>query len=141
METLERRREQQVSGLEKLLRWVLMGMLTAVFVTRFLPDLVQQVSSLSVTVSSAFLVQTGFALLLVVTVVALLTEQPVAFLLLYINVLVAILVMGISLIPGVVLLLPVELATEATIAANLVVLLLGVSCHWLQKNRVFTDLT
>lgn len=139
METIERQHKEEVGGLEKALRWLLIFSLSAVFVTRFLPDMVQFVSALPEGVEQAVLIKQGFAVLLVANALLLLAERTWAFLLLYITLLLATLVMGVSLVPWVALLFRPDLATEAAIAANIVVLVMGAVCHWLQKNRNVND--
>ena len=113
--------------------------LSAVFVTRFLTDMVQFVSALPEGVEQAVLIKQGFAVLLVANALLLLAERTWAFLLLYITLLLATLVMGVSLVPWVASLFRPDLATEAAIAANIVVLVMGAVCHWLQKNRNVND--
>ncbi len=139
METIERPHREDAAGLEKTLRWFLILMLAAVFVTGFLPDLVQFVSTLPDNLEQAVLIRQGFGILLVVTALLLLAELTWAFLLLYITTLLATLIMGVSLMPWIVDLFRPELATEIVIAANIVVLIMGAVCHWLQKNRNVND--
>lgn len=139
METMERPRRRDAAGLEKTLRWLLILMLAAVFVTRFLPDLVRLLAAWPDTVEAAVLIQQGFAVLLAANALLLLAERSWAFLLLYITILLATLVMGVSLIPWVVGWFRPELATELVIVANILVLLMGAWCHWLQKNRNIND--
>lgn len=139
MDTLQQRHRSNVSGLEKGLRWLLMLMLVAVFVTRFLPDLVQLVSVMPETLERSVLIKHGFAVLLLITALSLLAERSWAFLLLYVTFMIATLVVGVSLVPWVVGLLRPELASEGVIAANVLVLLIGAFCHWLQKNRDISD--
>ncbi|MCK0154780.1 hypothetical protein MWU49_13755 [Alcanivorax sp. S6407] len=139
METIERPQREETGGLEKALRWLLILMLGAVFVTRFLPGMVQFVSTLPETLERSVLIQQGFAILLLVNALLLLAERTWAFLLLYVTLLLATLIMGVSLVPWVVGLMREDLATETVIAANIVMLLLAAWCHWLQKNRCVSD--
>ena len=139
MDTLEQRHKEDVTDLERSVRWLLILLLAAVFVDRFLPGMVQLVSSLPETLESSVLIEHGFAILLVITAFVLLAERTWAFLLLYVTILLATLVVGVSLVPWVVAMLRPELASEGVVAANIVVLLLGAVCHWLQKNRNVSD--
>ena len=141
MESTEMLHKEEISGVERVLRWMLMLMLGAVFVVHFLPGTLHLLAALPKTPDRAVLIQQGFALLLVITTLALLAERTWAFLLLYISAIAATLLMGISLVPWVVGLLRPEQATEGVIAANLAVLIFGAFCHWLQKNRSVEDLS
>ena len=141
MDTLERRQKEEAGGMEMALRWLLMLMLAGVFVIHFMPELLLQLYALPDIPDSSVLMHLGFAALLIATIVALLAERSWAFLLLYITVVLAILVMGISLVPWVENVVRPDLATEGEVAANVVVLILGAFCHWLHKNRTSTDLS